>query len=119
MYDVNTVLAAHKDKRVWFYLADAPTRDAFQDVLIAQKAHWLDGAPLRKGDGLSSYMYTMTATSPLYPTSPGTWHRIRGMWIRSSRSTIRSCCVGMTLSCESDADLSGRAHLISRLSEQR
>ena len=56
MYDINTVLAAHKDKRVWFYLADAPTRDAFQDVLIAQKAHWLDCAPLRKEDGLSSYM---------------------------------------------------------------
>lgn len=56
MYDVNTVLSAHKDKQVWFYLADAATRDAFRDVLIAQKAHWLDGAPLMKEDNLSSYM---------------------------------------------------------------
>ncbi len=39
MYDVNPVLAGTQGQASLVYL-HAPTRDAFQDVLIAQKAHW-------------------------------------------------------------------------------
>lgn len=56
MYVVKNVLAAHKDKRVWFYLADESTSDAFRNALLAWKARWLDGTLLMKDDELAFYM---------------------------------------------------------------